>query len=296
VRTEIERRLGSAVVDATSQPGGFSPGLASRLRTADGRRVFVKACSSRANPDSPFIHRREARVMAALPTTAPAPRFHWCHDDGEWVVLAFDDVEGSQPRIPWRSDELDRVLRLLLDLADRLTPAPPGIESAAEQLAPVFNQWRALAAHDADAARLPPARRARLDALVALELRALDAAAGDTLAHVDIRADNILLTDTRDYIVDWPWAAVGAPWLDLVLFLPSVAMQGGPDPDEIWRAHPLARRVDDDALDAVLAGFAGFLTRQSLQPPAPGLPTIRAFQAAQAETAYDWLARRRGWT
>jgi aminoglycoside phosphotransferase (APT) family kinase protein len=220
---------------------------------------------------------------------------HWCHDDGEWVVLAFDDVDGAQPRIPWRDDELARVLQLLGDLVDGLTPAPSDIELASDQLAGLFSQWRALAEHGADVDRLPPQRRARLADLVGLESHSLDAVAGNTLAHVDIRADNVLLTDARDYVVDWPWAAVGARWLDLVLFLPSVAMQGGPAPEEIWRAHPLAQGVDDDSLDAVLAGFAGFLTRQSLQPPAPGLPTIRAFQAAQAETACDWLARRRRW-
>lgn len=43
VRTRVEQALGAEVVEARSQGSGFTPGFASRLRLADGRRVFVKA-------------------------------------------------------------------------------------------------------------------------------------------------------------------------------------------------------------------------------------------------------------
>src|SRR6476646_7932740 len=49
--------LGSPVVAATTQTGGFSPGVAARLRCADGSRAFLKAVSSDANPDTPGLHR-----------------------------------------------------------------------------------------------------------------------------------------------------------------------------------------------------------------------------------------------
>jgi hypothetical protein len=73
VRREIEARVGSPVVRADTQRGGFSPALAARLRTAAGKRLFVKAVCIDANPDSPGIYRREARIAAQLPTTVPAP-------------------------------------------------------------------------------------------------------------------------------------------------------------------------------------------------------------------------------
>ena len=59
VRTGIEDQLGSTVVSAQSQPGGFSPGSADRVVLADGRRAFVKAVGHGGEPDSPPIHRRE---------------------------------------------------------------------------------------------------------------------------------------------------------------------------------------------------------------------------------------------
>ena len=126
VRREVEARLGSPVVHAISQPSGFSPGVAARVRLADGRRVFVKALGPEPNPESPAIHRREARVVAALPAEAPVPPLLATYDEGEggWIVLIFADVEGRHPAQPWRTDELSRVLDELSALSRMLTPSP----------------------------------------------------------------------------------------------------------------------------------------------------------------------------
>ena len=53
VRRAVQAYLGSPVLVAESQPGGFSPGLAARLLLADGRRVFVKAVGAERNPRTP---------------------------------------------------------------------------------------------------------------------------------------------------------------------------------------------------------------------------------------------------
>src|SRR5215213_9278300 len=69
VRAAIEAIIGGgAVVTAVSQSGGFSPGTADRVVTADGRRAFVKAVSSTQNEQSPSLHRAEAHVVDPTPT------------------------------------------------------------------------------------------------------------------------------------------------------------------------------------------------------------------------------------
>ena len=98
--------VGWEVVEAITQPGGFSPGLAARLRLSDGRRVFVKAVSGAANPDTPGIHRQEARIVAALPPSAPVPRLLGVFDEAGWVALGFEDVEGRHPHEPWIETDL----------------------------------------------------------------------------------------------------------------------------------------------------------------------------------------------
>ena len=40
---------------------------------------------------------------------------------------------------------------------------------------------------------------------------------------------------------------------------------------------------------ALVCALAGYLTETSLRRPPPGLPTIRAFQAAHATIARHWL-------
>jgi hypothetical protein len=96
-------------------------------------------------------------------------------------------------------------------------------------------------------------------------------------------------------VVDWPHARVGASWVDPGFFAPSVAMQNGLSPEELFAKHPHGRKADPDALTTVIGAVAGFFARRGLQPAPPGLPTLRPFQAAQGEVARSWLARRTGW-
>lgn len=83
-----------------------------------------------------------------------------------------------------------------------------------------------------------------------------------------------------------------APWFDLLTMLPCVAAQGGPDPEATFTAHPLGRDADPAGVTAVLAALAGYFVAHSLRPDPPGLPTLRAFQAAQGAAAVAWLRGR----
>jgi len=290
------------VDSAISQPTGFSPGVAARLRLTDGRRVFVKAISPTPNPDAPAIHRREARIVAALPANAPVPRLLSIYDEGEdgWVVLLFAEVAGNHPAQPWRAAELDHVLHALDELAAALTPSPlhpPMVGAAQEEFATRLCGWQLLCTEQpSQLARLDPWSQRHLAALAELETLSPAAVAGETLLHFDIRADNLLLTDERVWFVDWPLACVGAAWVDVAFFAPSVAMQGGPPPEELLRRSAAGRAADPDAITAGVVAMAGFFTHRSLQPPPPGLPTVRAFQAAQGVVARQWVAQRTGWS
>jgi aminoglycoside phosphotransferase (APT) family kinase protein len=272
------------------------------MRLADGRRVFVKAVAPMLNPDAAAFHRREARIVQALPAAIPVPRLVQFYDEGEggWVVLVFEAVDGQHPAQPWQADELERVLAALEALGAALTPSPlPAMRvgSASEAFAHILCGWQRLRDE-------PPSRLAELDAwskrhltaLIELEAAAPAAVAGETLLHGDVRADNILLTPDQVWFVDWPHARVGAAWVDSVLFAPSVRMQGGPPPEEILARQVTSRGADPAAITAAIVAMAGFFTYQALQPPPPGLPTLRAFQAAQGVVAREWVAQRTGWT
>jgi hypothetical protein len=292
VREAIEEGLRSRVVEAVTQRGGFSPGLAARLRTADGTRHFVKAVSEEANPDSPGMHRREAEVVAALPSEAAVPRLEWSYDNGGWVALCFEDVDGKMPTLPWRGDELALVTDALKRLHEVLTPTPISSRSAGHAFATEIKGFDEI--RESNASTLPPWVARNIDRLAELEAEAPHLVSGTTLLSFDVRADNILIANGRVYFVDWPHACVGAPFVDWVAFAPSVAMQGGPRPADVMRSAPL-EGVGKRAIDAVVAAVAGYLFGHSLRPPPPGIPTVRAFQAAQGEIALAWLQERTGW-
>jgi aminoglycoside phosphotransferase (APT) family kinase protein len=305
VRAAIEGVCGSAVIEAETQPGGFSPGVAARVRCADGARWFVKAASADLNPDAPRFHRREARVLAGLgplisARRLPVPRLRGTAELGPWFALVIDDVDGSQPALPWQDGQLDLVLATLERLATSLTPAPLAVPSVADYLGADFTGWRSLSLRPGDD-RVDPWSRARLTELAALEATWAAHASGDTLLHADIRADNLLLLagdgvmsdrvmSDRVMVVDWPHACRGAAFTDLVFLAPSVAMQGGPEPAALLARSSVGRAARPEAVAAVVCALAGYFTERSLAPAPPGLPTVRGFQAAQAEVTRRWLA------
>lgn len=293
LRKAVEAAAGAPVRVAENRPEGFSPGLASVLRLADGDSVFVKAVSADRNQGAVDLHRREARVLPSLPRQVPTPRLRWEYDDGHWVVLMIDAVDGRTPRQPWRDDELVRYLASVAELAESLTPAPIAAAPVQENHREVFTGWRQMAGTPGGADHLPEWVRRRLPQLAEIEQTWPAAASGRTLLHADLRADNVLVTgDGGVQVVDWPHACVGAAWLELLFAIPSICMHGGGDPERLWRDYPPAGAADPDAVTAMLAALVGFFCWSAAQPPPPNLPELRAFQLAQGREGLAWLRRR----
>jgi hypothetical protein len=229
--------------------------------------------------------------VAALPPAASVPRLHWIHDEDGWVALGFDDIEGRMPAQPWREDELRLVVEGLDRLHEVLTPSPIASTTAAEGFATLIRGWAEL--RDSKAA-LDDWSCRNIERLIDLEAKAPAAVSGRTLLNFDVRADNILIAGDRVYFVDWPWARIGAPFVEWLALAPSVYMQGGPQPEELLRMAPLDA-VGDVAINAVIASLTGFFLGHSHRPPPPGIPTVRAFQAAQGAIALEWLRERVAW-
>ena len=127
IRTLIADRCGSPVVSAGSQGGGFTPGFASVLTCEDGSKHFVKAASVKAQRMFAESYREEFRKLGDLPEGVPAPRLLWVHES-DWVVLGIEYVESRAPRRPWTAKDLAATLDALETVAERLTPAPEGME------------------------------------------------------------------------------------------------------------------------------------------------------------------------
>lgn len=289
VRRALESALGSGVVEAHNQAGGFSPGLAARCLLDSDERVFIKAVSPAQNPQSTRIHRREAEVARYLTSDVAAPRLRHVHDDGVWVALVFDEIDGRQPTEPWTYDDLDVVIPAVTSLSQHVV-SDDALQSVQDRHRTVFRGWRRLASDDGNLSRIDTWALEHLDALAEIESSWEDAAGGDCLLHADLRADNILIDPAGDvWFVDWPWACAGAEFVDLVMMLPSIGLGGGPSPSTVVERYGLFGDVERDALVSVVAAVAGFMVRSSLDPAPPGLPLLRDFQRAQGGVALAWL-------
>jgi hypothetical protein len=285
----IERLLGGEVVSAISQPGGFSDGLAARVRLADGGRWFVKAANSLRAPAVAGHHRREVLISQRLPSEVPAPRLLDAYDDGVWVVLVFEDIPGHLPAQPWRRDDLDRVLTAVTELARVLTPSPVDEAILGK---PRLGGWLALADDDAavrNLEQLSPWAVGHLDALAALEENA--SVAGTTLLHGDLYPFNIMLTVDRVFVVDWPHAWIGARHCDVVTLLSSASLSGI-DPQPIADSHPLTCDLDPVQINEVLALHAGFLLRTAASAGPAADPNIVSMMVALGRASLHWLRER----
>jgi Phosphotransferase enzyme family len=292
LREWVERELGSPVASAMSQPGGFSPGVAARLVTVDGARAFVKAIATSRHAATAALHRQESRAMLAIPAGPPLPRLYATYDDGNWVGLLLEDIEGRHP-VPWTLADVHRVIAAISQRVSEFTPSPWPEAQRLEDAPRMRISWWAQAADDL----LPSWVRDHRRQLIALEERVPAAVRGHTLCHRDVLAENILLTpDDAVVFVDWAWASQGAAWIDIMNLICGVAMDRTDiDVDALVSASPRTREIEPEILTAYLANSAGSAYVKAQQSGRQNIPALQAWRLRRATALLDWLQRRTGW-
>ncbi len=297
VRAWVDATLGSPVVEAHEQVGGMSPGCATRVVCADGTRAFVKAVGADLNPDTPNLFRREVAVLELLGSHDLWADLLASRDDGDWVALLLEDVEGTHPDFHDDAD-LDAVLattdRLAEVLGERVPD--PGVWTSPVPLVSVndrFAIWaETLATLDSapEIAPVPVWLRADADRWAAA-LTDLAAEPHRQLVHWDIRNDNLLRRPGGEIVVvDWGMAAIGPEWADpLLARLERV--------DEAWfdssiASSPAIVTAGDEAITAWLIGFATHLAVRSVTAVDVNLPTLNDFRRRESARMFVAAGRR----
>ncbi|MFC0673702.1 aminoglycoside phosphotransferase family protein [Brachybacterium hainanense] len=294
VRGRIEHRLGGEVAWTVPCSGGFSPSTAEVVGADNGRRLFVKAVRAEDNPASVTMNRREAATLARIPSAAPVPAYVDAFEDGDWFVLVTEVGAGATPSLPWDVQDLEHVLEALDVLRSEATPCPvPGLGTASESLAHDFHGFARV---DADPpAGLDPWLAEHLPQLVEAERRAIAAVDGETLCHLDLRSDNLLIAPGGGVsVIDWAHACRGAAWLDALLLLGTVDDRDGAlgvsgRIDELMDHHGVPRSVATD----VLTAFLGFFVDGARRPDPPQVPGLAAHRARYAGWLVPLLRLRR---
>jgi len=293
VRSSVHDLVQQPVIGDRTQAGGFSSGLATRLTLADGTGLFLKGIGTDHVLYSRY--REEAAINQALSDTVPVPRLLRSWETGGWLLMAFQDIPGRHPRLTPQGQDTDRALALLDNLPTTVTPAPIAdapdfVQAVGEEI----HGWQALADTGAE---LDPWSTRNLTALAAAERAWYPYAHGTTLLHADLRPDNMLLTDTDAYVIDWAYLHQGAAWLDPVGLTPHLIRAGHTPAQAETRMVTVTAWAD--APPAAVTGFAvamtGYWERSCRRPGPPGVPYLRPFQAQMAAIGRQWLQHRTGW-
>lgn len=294
VRAWVEATLGSPVVATAEQVGGMSPGCATRLTCADGTRAFVKAVGAELNPDTPGLFRREVGVLTHLGTHDLWASLLAAYDDGAWVALLVEDVEGRHPDFTDPGE-----LRAVLDGTELLGEVlqergdPPSV--ALVEVAETLTRWADSLDSLPDAApEVPVPAWLRADRRDWAEVLRREAARPVThVLHWDIRVDNLLRRPTGEVVfVDWGVTARGPAWVDPLL----ARMERLDDPwfDGSLAGSPALAEAGDDVVTAFLAGFGAHLALRSVVAVDVNLPTINDFRISESRRMLGAVARRTG--
>jgi aminoglycoside phosphotransferase (APT) family kinase protein len=305
VRAWVEDVLGSPVATVLEQTGGMSPGCVTRLVCADGTRAFVTAVGADLNPDSPALHRREVLALGLLGSHPSWADLLASYDDGAWVALLLEDVEGRHPdlsddatmaRLLEATDELVGVLHERVPVPPR-PPAgdgPPLYRPGLTDLREVFRGWVTGLDRAADLPRdlMPAWVVERAD-----DLRAGVAGLADVgtehLVHYDIRNDNLLVRpDGTLVFLDWGACGIGPDWLDPLLA--RVERVHLPWFDDSLATSPALVRAGDELVTASLVGVGAFLAFRAHTAVDVNLPTLAAFRRQESARFLAAAARRLG--
>jgi hypothetical protein len=268
-----ERLLGARAVSwAPVESRGWARNEHWTLELDDGRRAFSK--SAWLEPSVSWM--RQEREVYGLVSGDFMPRLlGW--EDGDRPLLVLEDLTpGAHLPPPWRRGDVEAVIATLAELAETRADGLPPFPDP-------WPQWTAVADDPAPFLSLGVASSAWLAAALPELLEAERALrfSGSAVVHGDVRSDNLCIRGGRAVLVDWNHATLGNAALDIAAWLPSLALEGGPQPDEI---------ADSDAAQFAVV-IAGFFAAHAGLPPPEGAPLVRGFQLAQLEVALPWACR-----
>jgi len=241
---------------------------------ADGSRAFLKLAS--VDPGPQWV-RDEHRVFECVEGSFMPLLLGF--EDGDRPLLVLEDMlpDARWPP-PWQPGDIDAVLAALNEVA--AAPLSGELPRLADD---AVSGWKDVAEDPVPLLGLRIVTAEWLERSLPALLEASGPAllAGGSLVHCDVRSDNLCLRGGRAVLLDWNHARVGNPAFDVAFWLPSLALEGGPDPATF-------------GVDELAVFVAGFFAAQAGLPAPEGAPRVRSFQRAQLEVALPWACSALG--
>jgi hypothetical protein len=276
LRSRVASVLGSQVSEARISEGGYSGSRRWVLSLDNGSRVFIKVGTT---DHTRHRLRDEARFYQSFQSEF-TPELLGFEDDPESPILLLEDLSDATWPPPWTTGQIERVLTTLEHVA---SSSPPDYLPSLEQYREGLSGWERVEEDPSSFLSLGLTTKDWLDAALPVLKHASGQAvlSGSSLIHFDVRSDNVAFTPGRTVLVDWSIPAIGNPLADVVGWLPSLHVEGGPPPHEILGNEG----------SALVALITGYWASQAGLPPPQGAPHVREVQRAQLEVSLPWAAR-----
>ena len=277
----ISALLGRRVTAWRRALGGYTAAERWICSLQDGQSAFAKVA---VDARTAQWLREEYHVYQHVDAAYLPRLLGWSDDHADRPILLLEDLSQADWPPPWTQPRIERVLALISAVA--ATTPPPDLPWLADQKESVFSGWATVARDPRPFLSLGLCSAAWLERSLArlVQVEAEADVSGETFLHLDVRSDNLCFDGPRTVLVDWNLAAIGNPRIELVGWLPSLSIEGGPPPDQL--AGP------DDAPFAVIT--AGHCAARAGLPPSSPTSRSRISQLMQLKPALPWACRMLG--
>jgi hypothetical protein len=206
------------------------------------------------------------------------PKLIGWDDDGSKPILIIEDLSAHHWPPPWSERQIELVLRQI----DTMHHPVANLETFEQLYGPPILGWQSVTADPTAFLALGVAGERWLNAALPslLSYEAQCRTEGDSLAHLDLRSDNMCVTESQAIFVDWNLACLANARLDLGFWLPSLAYEAGLEPEMILPDAP-----------EIAAWVSGFFAARAGLPEIADAPQVRRVQRQQLASALPWVIR-----
>jgi hypothetical protein len=276
--SHISALLGRRVTAWRQAPGGYTAAERLICTLEDGKSAFAKVA---VDTRTAQWLREEHHVYQHVDGAYMPRLLGWSDDLSDRPILLLEDLSRADWPPPWTQPRIQQVLALISAVA--ATPPPPDLPRLADQKESVFSGWATVARDPRAFLSLGLCSRAWLERSLErlVQVEAVADVSGESFLHLDVRSDNLCFDGPRVVLVDWNLAAIGNPRIELIGWLPSLSVEGGPAPDQLTGPG-------DAPLVVITAGH--FAARAGLPPSSP-TSRARISQLMQLKPSLSWACR-----
>lgn len=254
--------------------GGYTNAIRGVVRFKDGSTAFAKCATDRQTGN---WLRAEIKVYRELSADFMPTVLGW--DETDLPLLLLEDLSECAWPPPWNSDRVNAVLQSLEEIH--------AIEMDVPAYREIFTHrgWHEVAESPESFLSIGIADEDWLTGCLPVLLDARDSvvAEGTTLAHFDVRSDNICFRHERALLIDWNNACKANPDLDTAFWVLSLHHEGGPQPQSILpNAGGLASYV------------TGYYASRAGRPDPPHTTRIRQLQRDHLRIGLKWMVEALG--